>query len=448
MVKLLLWLKYLRRRKVVLLSVAAVALSVALLTVVASLFTGFIRAYEQSAVDLIGDVLLTTPVKFPEYNKLIALLEETGVVEAAAATISTPGLLHLGKGNVRAVQVWGIEPQRLAKVTGLKKSLLRQKGLPEAPSLGGTDPNGSLYGFVGIGVLAEPDQSTDRYDVQAVGILIGERAVLTSVAVEQADPNDPGDKRPKRRTLEFVISDVVFTGNFPFDHESVFLPLEGLHARLYPRQPAVTVDRIQIKVRPGMDIKAAKDQVLEIWRGFAAGTLRWDPYRITQAEVSTAKELQGRYLGAIRSQLGMLMLIFGVIDASAVVLVFCIFYMIVRLKQKDIAILKACGCSSVGVAWVFLGFGAVVGLAGSVMGTLLGYLFTKNINAIEDWLSLRAGLKLWDSSVYLFDRIPSQVDWGSVLRIAMLATAAACIGALVPAILAARTRPVQILRYE
>ena len=58
MLKLLLWLKYLRKRKLILLSIAAVALSVALLIVVASLFTGFIGAYEQSAVDMLGDVLL------------------------------------------------------------------------------------------------------------------------------------------------------------------------------------------------------------------------------------------------------------------------------------------------------------------------------------------------------------------------------------------------------
>ena len=68
MLKLLLWLKYLCKRKLVLLSIAAVALSVALLIVVASLFSGFIQAYEQTAEDMIGDVLLQTSVSFRGFD--------------------------------------------------------------------------------------------------------------------------------------------------------------------------------------------------------------------------------------------------------------------------------------------------------------------------------------------------------------------------------------------
>jgi len=49
MLKLFLWLRYLRKKKIVFLSIAAVALSVSLLIVVASLFSGFINAFEQAA---------------------------------------------------------------------------------------------------------------------------------------------------------------------------------------------------------------------------------------------------------------------------------------------------------------------------------------------------------------------------------------------------------------
>jgi lipoprotein-releasing system permease protein len=448
MVKLLLWLKYLRRRKVVFLSVGAVALSVALLTVVASLFTGFIRAYEQSAVDLLGDVVLESDVRFPEYPKLIARLEQSDGVEAASATIQVPGLLHLGKGNVRAVEVWGIEPGRLARITSLKRSLLRQKNLTSAPTFEGTDPNEGMGGYVGIGALAEPNQTTDQYDFQAVQALIGQRVVLTSGSMEQGDPNDGAGNRPRRRTFDFVIRDVVYAGNFLFDQQAVFLPLEDLYSRLHPSHPLPEVERLQIKLRPDVDPEKAKAEILGIWQEFAEHTLHWGPYQISQAKVATARELQARFLDEVRKQLGVLMLIFGVIDFGAVLLVLCIFYMIVQLKRKDIAILKACGCSSGQVAWLFLGFGAVVGAMGCGLGVLLGYTFTRNINVVEDWLSLRLGLKLWDSSVYLFDQIPNQVAWGSVLNIVILATAAACVGALVPAIVAARTRPVEILRYE
>jgi lipoprotein-releasing system permease protein len=141
-------------------------------------------------------------------------------------------------------------------------------------------------------------------------------------------------------------------------------------------------------------------------------------------------------------------MIFSVISFSVVVLVFCIFHMMARLKQKDIAILKSCGAASSSVIGLFLGFGVSVGVAGSGLGAALGYVITRNINEIERWIRVVFGLKLWRSSVYMFDRIPNQVDWSSALLFATLAMAAAAVGALVPAILAARTRPVEVLRHE
>jgi len=129
-------------------------------------------------------------------------------------------------------------------------------------------------------------------------------------------------------------------------------------------------------------------------------------------------------------------------------LIFCIFYMIVRLKQKDIAIIKSCGAAGSSVAWIFVGFGACVGFIGSGIGVLLGYIITKDINTIEEWIRIIFGLKLWKSSVYYFTKIPNEVDWFWALVFVLLAIIAAAIGTLIPAIVAARTKPVEILRYE
>jgi len=98
MLKLFLWLRYLRKKRIVFLSIAAVALSTALLIVVASLFTGFINAFEQAAVDTIGDAVLAAPIRFAKYPLLVERLEQMSAVKAATAILSAPGLLHLPKG--------------------------------------------------------------------------------------------------------------------------------------------------------------------------------------------------------------------------------------------------------------------------------------------------------------------------------------------------------------
>ncbi len=122
--------------------------------------------------------------------------------------------------------------------------------------------------------------------------------------------------------------------------------------------------------------------------------------------------------------------------------------MIVVTKQRDIAIIKSCGATSGSVASIFIGFGACIGIIGSGAGVLLGYILIKNINTIEEWISIIFGLKLWRSSVYIFSKIPNEIDWGSALPIVLSAVTAASLGALIPAIIAVRTKPVNILRYE
>ena len=119
------------------------------------------------------------------------------------------------------------------------------------------------------------------------------------------------------------------------------------------------------------------------------------------------------------------------------------------------------------IAGIFVGFGACIGIIGSGVGAVLGYVITKNISTIENGIRIIFGLKLWKSSVYMFSKIPNEVDWYATLltipiklygrefaikfelyNIILLAIIAAAIGALIPAIVAARTKPVNILRYE
>jgi lipoprotein-releasing system permease protein len=448
MLKLFLWLRYLRKRKIVFLSIAAVALSVSLLIVVASLFTGFIKTFEQAAVEAVGDVILTPSMTFAKYPLLIERLEQTETVEAATAMISGYGLLHLGKGNVRAVEIWGIEPAGRAKVTGFARFLRRQGKIHGEPSFNVPDLPDETGGFVGIGVLGEPDEQTDEYDYNAAEKMLGQTVVLTTGTVKEQDGGDNARPDFKRQVLRFAIADIVETGVYQFDSGCVYLPIEKLSGTLYPDEEYPVASQILIKLADDTDTDVALAVIRGVWRTFVQEELDANPYLMTSTAINTARQLQSRYIAAYEKQMGVLLLIFGVVSLGVVLLVFCIFYMIVRLKQKDIAIIKSCGATSCSVAYVFVGFGACVGTVGSGLGAVLGYVITRNVNTIENWIRIIFGLKLWKSSVYLFSKIPNEVNWPWALRIVLLAIIAAAIGALIPAIVAARTKPVEILRYE
>jgi len=428
---LFLCLKYLGGKKILLLSIAAVAMSCALLITVSSLFTGFIGAIENSADEHLGDIVIGAPaaMTISKYDRLISSLEASDYIEAATAVLSGQGLLHLGKGtgDVRAARIWGIEPASRSKVTPFANLLIKHKNGTEPPTLTAADDTDGIAGFVGIGVVARPDDVTDEYDFKQVNASIGRRVFLTT-----------GTRELKPKTIKFAIADVVFSGVHEFDKDFVYLPIDVLADKLYPSQGKVA-DMIQIRLSDGASPESALAVVRGIWRNFAQKELGWSNYAILLTKINTSRQMQAKLLAEYKKQMGMLMLIFGVVSAGVVLLIFCIFYLIVITKQKDIAVVKSCGLSSASVGTLFLVFG---------LGVVIGYLFTKNVNYVERLISVVFGLKLWKSSTYMFTRIPNQVNWESVIWIGVAAVFAAAAGALIPAIAAATVRPVKILRYE
>jgi lipoprotein-releasing system permease protein len=162
----------------------------------------------------------------------------------------------------------------------------------------------------------------------------------------------------------------------------------------------------------------------------------------------TSVEKQAQYAAELRKQMGVLLLIFGIISAGVIVLVFCIFYMIVKAKQKDLAIIKAIGGSATDITSIFLLFGLFIGLIGASAGVAIGYVVTHNVNIIEKTIGQALGLKLWSSSVYMFTKIPSHFDWPWAIWFFVAAVTASVLGAFLPSLIAAKTSPVKILRYE
>jgi lipoprotein-releasing system permease protein len=58
------------------------------------------------------------------------------------------------------------------------------------------------------------------------------------------------------------------------------------------------------------------------------------------------------------------------------------------------------------------------------------------------------GIQIWNAKTYLFDTIPNTMDPHDILVIVSVAILSSVLGALVPAIRAARMNPVEALRWE
>ncbi|MBN1126300.1 MAG: ABC transporter permease [Sedimentisphaerales bacterium] len=439
-------LRYLRSKKIVILSILAVAMSCALLITVASLFTGFIDTFENGASEHMGDVVISSlGQKIQDYDGLLDMLRAHPDIQGATAVLSGQGLLLIGKGDVRAAQVWGIDVASRSRMTSFGDFLLRQQDVDE-PSFAMGDVDAASGGFVGIGIVSDPDEITDEYDNATVmDEYIGKRVMLTTgrARAESQGTEDTVSSNSsfKRETIKFTITDIVFTGVHDMDENYIYLPLEVLSQSLYPDQGNVA-DMIQVRLAPAVEQEQGKIVAQTIWNRWSA------QHAYIPASVKTSQEMQAVLAREYRKQMRMLMLIFGVVSAGAILLIFCIFYLIVMTKRKDVAVVKSCGMGSWSVASLYIIFGLGIGIVGAALGAVLGIIVTHNVNPIERWISVVFGLKLWKSSTYMFSRIPNEVDLSAVFWISLAAILAAGIGALIPAIAAARVRPVRLLRYE
>ncbi|MHC4524428.1 MAG: ABC transporter permease, partial [Planctomycetota bacterium] len=292
--------------------------------------------------------------------------------------------------------------------------------------------------------LTQPDEITDECNIEAVKGMLGKPMAMTTGSVIQNQQNtDSSQARFSRKVIKFKLADVVRTGINDFDESLVLLPIDVLSAQLHPEKETVA-NILHIRLAEGADEEKAMAIIWGLWRNFAEDRFSWSGL----AKIELTRELNARMIGEYKKQMNVLLLIFGLVSMGIILLVFCIFYLIVMTRRKDIGILKSCGVSSPSIAGMFVLFGTVVGIVGAVLGIGLGWLIIENINAIEQAIASAFGLKLWKASTYHFTRIPDTMHWGSVLWVTGAGIAAAAIGSLIPAVAAARVKPVETLQYE
>jgi lipoprotein-releasing system permease protein len=77
-----------------------------------------------------------------------------------------------------------------------------------------------------------------------------------------------------------------------------------------------------------------------------------------------------------------------------------------------------------------------------------GWYTVLHINDIHDWVGDTFGIRIFTKETHMFSTIPNEVDWNAAVVIMIGALVSGLLGALIPALRAARMQPMEALRYE
>jgi lipoprotein-releasing system permease protein len=281
---------------------------------------------------------------------------------------------------------------------------------------------------------------------------LGREAVLSVLPLtEQGAFLERADRR-------LVVVNEFKSGLYEIDANRVYVPFALLQDMLQMQaQQAIDPDTgkptgrmtparttaVLVKGKSGQDLESTKAGVTRIVRNFLAVNPETPPLF-----VYTWKDKYATFLGAVENEKGMVTFLFGIVSIVAFTMIAVVFYMIVLAKTRDIGTLRAMGASRLGVASIFLGYGLAIGVLGSALGLWAAWEIVHNINEIQDFLGRVTGFQMWRPEVYYFDRIPSQMNPREVAWIVAAAIISSVLGAVIPAIRAARQSPVESLRYE
>jgi lipoprotein-releasing system permease protein len=154
------------------------------------------------------------------------------------------------------------------------------------------------------------------------------------------------------------------------------------------------------------------------------------------------------YFRAIRIEKTMMTLILLLVVAVAAFNIVAMLVMVVRAKRTDIAILRTLGLAPRGVVGVFLAQGVLIGWSGALLGVGGGLALAANVGRVVPWLEGTFGFRIFDADVYYVTEIPSRIEAGDVVTVAVVALLLTLAATIYPALRAARTAPADVLRYE
>ena len=389
-------------------SLIGITLGVATLIVVMSVMGGFHDTLLSRIVGMNGHVVVYhQDGAIKDYDFLIEKMAQNKIVSTHTTSIvpiAEGQVMATANGNNTGAMIRGIRMSDLAAKTGT-----------------GTRIYGKPLDSISDGELVAGSSLT-----RSLNVTMGDNISL--VSANGATPT-PFGTMP--RIMAYPVMASFFMGMYEYDSGYIFMPLETAQKYL---NIGDAVTHIDLFLRNPDDTTRVLDALVRLLPdGFV---------------VRDWRDLNRGFVGALQVESNVMFLILMLIVIVAAFNIVSSLVMLVKDKNKDIAVLRTFGVSRKSMMKIFILSGTSIGVIGAFIGMVLGIVVAIYIEPIRQFFQWATGRDLFPSELYYLSELPSKLVASQVIGIVVLAIALAFLATLYPAWKAANTDPVDVLRNE
>jgi lipoprotein-releasing system permease protein len=404
-------LRYLRSRRsrwlpsaIAGVSVTGIAVGVMALIVVMSVMNGMRDEMISKLIGVNGHIFvqsLDTPLT--DYRELTAQLEKIPGVTLAFPMVENPAGIS------------SPQQQSGALVRGVTEADLKR-----LPGIAGNVRTGTLENFEqNAGVVIGQRMA------EVLGVQVGDKVSLLTAKGAQT----PFGVTPRLKA--YPVKAIFQSGLFDFDQLIVFIPIGEAQAFFDRPDEANIVEGFVEHPDRVDDVRAAIAQAIA------------RPVMVTDW-----RQRYKSFFDVLKVESDAIFLILAIIVGVASLLIVQGLILLVKDKNRDIAILRTMGATRGSILRVFVLTGLAIGAIGDFLGTALGVPLAMRLEDIRLFINRVFSLNLFPADIYHLSQLPSSLDPDEVIGVAILTLCLSFLATLYPAWRAARLDPVEALRHE
>ena len=258
----------------------------------------------------------------------------------------------------------------------------------------------------------------------SLGLTIGDKINIVSSSFVDT----PFGSIPKQEN--YIVGGVFNSGFYEFDQNLIYLELSDAQSIFDKKKNEIDLEII------------LKDP-------FSAAKYKREIEKLnTDIYITTWSDTNKSFFDALKVERNVMFIILTLIIIVAAFNIISGLTILIKNKTKEIAIIKTLGLSERSIIKSFFLTGFTIGFVATLTGVFIGVLFSIYIDDIRNFLSMVFGINIFPSDVYYLEKMPSEINFISVLLVFIISIFITSVASYFPAKAISRMKTTNSLKYD